>query len=99
MRNSTTHSRHGLYIPIELLDQIRVLAQTEKMSINKQIERIIRDWLETHKVEGKISRQALLNFPIERRRTILESQAKVLNEYYRNSCDFTGGEGDFFEYE
>ncbi len=99
MSNSATHIRHGLYLPVDLLDQLRLLAQRENKSINKQIEEIIRDWFAIKKENKSISRKELLKLPIERRHELLKLQAQKLATYYTENEDFEGGQGDFFEYE
>ena len=45
MSTKADYVRHGLYIPNDLLDQIRILADRENRSINKQLEHILKQWL------------------------------------------------------
>ena len=99
MPGSATHIRHGLYLPVDLLDQLRLLAQRENKSINKQIEEIIRDWFTIKKESKSISRKELLKLPIERRHELLKIQAQKLATHYSDNRDFEGGQGDFFEYD
>lgn len=99
MPGSATHIRHGLYLPIDLLDQLRLLAQRENKSINKQIEEIIRDWFSIKKENKSISRKDLLKLPIERRHELLKLQAQKLAAHYIDNNEFEGGQGDFFEYD
>jgi len=99
MPGSVTHIRHGLYLPIDLLDQLRLLAQRENKSINKQIEEIIRDWFSIKKENKSISRKELLKLPIERRHELLKLQAQKLAAHYIDNNEFEGGQGDFFEYD
>jgi len=47
--SSSSHVRHGLYLPVDLLNQLRIIAASEKRSINRQIETIIREWLAKEK--------------------------------------------------
>ena len=99
MPGSATHIRHGLYLPIDLLDQLRLLAQRENKSINKQIEEIIRDWFSIKKENKSISRKELLKLPIDRRHELLKLQAQKLAAHYIDNNEFEGGQGDFFEYD
>ncbi len=99
MTSSTTKIRHGLYLPVELLDQIRVLADKEGNSINKQIEKIIKDWLASFFSKKEISRKDLLRLPLPRRKEILQAQALKMRSYYLQNNDLEGGEGDLFEYD
>ena len=84
MTGSATHIRHGLYLPVELLDQLRLLAARENKSINKQIEEIIRDWFPLKKEGKPISRRDLLKLPLERRHQILREQAEKLMALFRH---------------
>jgi hypothetical protein len=99
MANSSTHIRHGLYLPIELLDQLRLLAQRKHKSINKQIEEIIRDWFTLKNEKKTISRKEFLSLPIERRHEQLRNQASKMVCHYTESKEFEGGQGDLFEYD
>ena len=94
-----THVRHGLYLPNDLLDQLRLLAQRKRKSINKQIEEILRSWFALKEETREISRKELLQLPLERRHKILEDQAKHMARHYCEDHEFEGGQGDFFEYE
>ncbi len=96
---TTTNVRHGLYLPAELLDQIRVLANREGKSINKQIEEIIRDWLGRVRKGKTLSRKDILNLPLNRRRELLEAQAIQIQSHYSSENQIAGGESDFFEYD
>ncbi|MFZ2958380.1 MAG: hypothetical protein WA705_15945 [Candidatus Ozemobacteraceae bacterium] len=99
MTSSSSHIRHGLYLPVDLLDQLRLLAQRENKSINKQIEEIIMDWFSIKKESKSISRKDLLKLPLARRHELLQEQAERLVEYYSNNKEFEGGQGDLLEYD
>ena len=99
MPSSSSHIRHGLYLPVELLDQLRLLAARENKSINKQIEEIIKDWFSLKKAKKAISRKELLKLPIERRHQIMHDQAERLLEHYSENHEFDGGQVDLFEYD
>ena len=98
MTGTTTHVRHGLYLPADLLDQIRILANREGKSINKQIEEIIKDWLAHFFAKKNYTKKEILNLPLNRRREILQAQALQMQEYYKGNADLEGGEADFFDY-
>ncbi len=94
----TTHVRHGLYLPVELLDKLRMIAAAEKRSINRQIETIIREWLAKENKSIELSRDDLLLLPLEVRDSLLRLQAEKMKKYYRNNDEFAGSEGDLYEY-
>ncbi|MGM0600161.1 MAG: hypothetical protein ACQETH_10140 [Candidatus Rifleibacteriota bacterium] len=98
MSSSSSHVRHGVYLPVELLNQLRIVAASEKKSINKQIETIIREWLAKEKKSIKLSRDDLLQLPPEVRESILHLQAKKMKDYYKNNDEFAGSEADLYEY-
>jgi hypothetical protein len=94
----TTHVRHGLYLPVELLEKLRMIAAAEKRSINRQIETIIREWLAKENKTIELSRNDLLLLPLEVRDSLLRLQAEKVQKYYRNNDEFAGSEGDLYEY-
>jgi len=94
----TTHVRHGLYLPVELLEKLRMIAAAEKRSINRQIETIIREWLAKENKNIELSRDDLLMLPLEVRDSLLRLQAEKMQKYYRNDDEFAGSEGDLYEY-
>jgi hypothetical protein len=94
----TTHVRHGLYLPVELLEKLRMIAAAEKRSINRQIETIIREWLAKEKKSIELSRDDLLLLPLEVRDSLLRLQAEKMQKYYRDNDEFAGSEGDLYEY-
>ncbi|KAF1082866.1 MAG: hypothetical protein GQF41_0633 [Candidatus Rifleibacterium amylolyticum] len=94
----TTHVRHGLYLPVELLEKLRMIAAAEKRSINRQIETIIREWLAKENKTIELSRDDLLLLPLEVRDSLLRLQAEKMQKYYRNNDEFAGSEGDLYEY-
>lgn len=96
---TTTNVRHGLYLPAELLDQIRVLACREGKSINKQIEEIIRDWLGRFNKGKALTKREILNLPLNRRRELLEAQAIQVQANYSSNHQISGGESDFIDYD
>lgn len=97
--SETTHVRHGLYLPVDLLDQLRLLAQRKKKSMNKQIEEIITEWFALKRKTSPVSRKALLKLPLERRHELLREQAKRLRDEYAGESEFAGGQTDLFEYD
>jgi hypothetical protein len=94
----TTHVRHGLYLPVELLEKLRMIAAAEKRSINRQIETIIREWLAKENKSIELSRDDLLLLPHEVRDSLLRLQAEKIQKFYRNNEEFAGSEGDLYEY-
>ncbi len=80
--SSTSHIRHGLHLPVDLLNQVRVFAREENTSVNKHIENIIRDWLARHKPQKDLSRRELLLLPVKTRRAILAEHAAKVRECY-----------------
>lgn len=96
MATSPTHVRHGLYLPVDLLDQLRLLAQRENTSINKKIEEIMKDWFSLQKVKKEISRKDLLRLPLDRRHQLLRAQAEKMAEYYSHNIEFEGGYSEAF---
>ncbi len=94
----TTHVRHGLYLPAELLEKLRMIAAAEKRSINRQIETIIREWLAKENKSIELSRDDLLLLPLEVRDSLLRLQAEKMHKYYQNNDEFAGSEGDLYEY-
>ena len=94
----TTHVRHGLYLPAELLEKLRMIAAAEKRSINRQIETIIREWLAKENKSIELSRDDLLLLPHEVRDSLLRLQAEKMQKFYRNNEEFAGSEGDLYEY-
>lgn len=99
--STTAHIRHGLYLPVDLLDQLRSVATREGRSINKQIEQMLREWLVMKKDHTALSRREMLRLPIERRRELLEAQAEQLAGYYsKQLAEYSGGQGDpLLEYD
>lgn len=93
-----THIRHGLYLPVELLDKLRIIAASEKRSINRQIETIIREWLAKEKKTIELTRDDLLLLSLEVRDNLLRLQAEKMRSYYQNNNEFEGSEGDLYEY-
>lgn len=98
MNSSSSHVRHGLYLPVELLNQLRIIAASEKRSINRQIETIIREWLAKEKNYIEVSRDDLLLLPFEVRESLLKLQAEKVKQFYVNNHEFEGSEGDLYEY-
>jgi hypothetical protein len=96
--SSSSHVRHGLYLPVDLLNQLRIIAASEKRSINRQIETIIREWLAKEKKNIEISRDDLLMLPLEVRESLLKLQAEKLRQFYVNNKEFEGSEGDLYDY-
>jgi len=96
---SSTHTRHGLYLPLDLLDRIRLLAARENKSINKQIEDILQEWFALKRKKRAMSRKELLSLPIERRHQILREQAEKMKDIYEEQEDPIGGQTDLFEYD
>jgi len=94
----TSHVRHGLYLPVELLEKLRMIAAAEKRSINRQIETIIREWLAKENKSIELSRDDLLLLPHEVRDSLLRLQAEKMQKFYRNNEEFAGSEGDLYEY-
>lgn len=98
MSNSEKRVRHGLYLSVELLDQVRVAASRENNSLNRQIEKIIAEWAEQQNNSTGFSRKEILNLPLERRRHYLRMQALDIIDYYRKNSDYSGADTDFFDY-
>ncbi|GAB1355482.1 MAG TPA: Arc family DNA-binding protein [Candidatus Rifleibacterium sp.] len=93
-----THVRHGLYLPVELLEKLRIVAAREKRSINRQIETIIREWLSGEAAAGELSRDDLLLLSPEVRDSLLCDRAEKMRHYYEHNDEFDGSEGDLYEY-
>jgi len=101
MAPKVDYVRHGLYIPNDLLDQIRIMADRENRSINKQLEHILKQWLVllNKRNDKKISRKDFLKLPINRRKAILEKQANDISAHYENNSEWQDLQGeDLIEY-
>ncbi len=94
----STHIRHGLYLPVELLEKLRIVAAREKQSINRQIETIIREWLAGRKESSELSRDELLLLAPDARESVLRARAEKMQSYYGNNDEFSGSESDLYEY-